>query len=570
MSIFYTYMRGLTLLYVGYRLFAYPVVLSLLSPHSRAEGPRPGSGVEPGSSGGSSHSPQPGPSGESSRPRPSSIPETGNTGLDKMTVIEETLQYMARTLALLSKDSVQPPSKRPRLDFDSSRPRSPVPNNRTGSTMFRSPSTLSLPSVGGEEREDSDEDSKWAPPSARRGWFQAPRHWNCEVVDGVAVTKLVNVPADGQPDKSFNIRFQKSGGEYFFWALPKPELQEAPESQKELVSGVPLALASLAPLASGGPSITMAGTGKRSDGCKVKSGSLSPALALSTLPTFWASKVAGDKKPNTAGACFITDPKPFKQTWPEGSDEEKVFSFLRDSDQIEMKIPGGLSSPSGLVMKEDKQARAKALGLLQATGNLDLLTSSLVAAKTSMEDSSWAVEDVGSFLGLTIKAMRGIGALFAPHARDAVREAISKRVSLREECIPKDLVSLKHQLLSLNPLNPHWWGGADEVAKIIASKPPPAEVHLKGLDQLQKWAKSTAHSKGQGQSRAQNPKQFGNKSQGGQNKGKGPNKPKGLGQASTSNNGNKKPFHGGQGKNSNNKGSSTAASNTQKDSQKRN
>ena len=471
-----------------------------------------------------------------------------------------------------AKVSPQPPRKRPRSEsVTPSRSSSPVQSHHSRDLM-PSPSSPS-PQPSGDEGDDedaSDYESGPAPPKASRGWQLCPSFWDCNTVGGVAVAKVSGVAPERQPDVVKDIVAHMNHGVTSYWFRPKGKVKYAPPSQRELVSNMPYALASITPwLLRGqqegedpGLSICLAGSGKKADGCEVVSGSISPSLSLASLSSFWSSKVAGDKRVGTGNNDFSHDPLPFKQSWPEGSIEEKVFTFLRNSQDDEGRIPGGLSVPQGHAFKKDRQARASAHRLLQASANLDLIISSLKAAHSSLE--SWSMEDVKAFLAVTIKAQEGVGALFAPHTREAVREAVSQRIALREEAIPKRLSSLRQKLLSLNPLSPYLFGGADGVSTIINSKPPPAEIDLRGLTQLVK----SSQPKGQGQNKA-NPPRSGNKNQGGKGKGKGPNKGKGQGQSTPSNN--KKPFHGGQGKNyNNNKGPSAASSGNQKAAQKRN
>ena len=52
--------------------------------------------------------------------------------------------------------------------------------------------------------------------------------------------------------------------------------------------------------------------------------------------------------------------------------------------------------------------------------------------------------------------------------------------------IPKHLSSLRQKRLSLNLLSPYLFGGAEGVSSIFNSKPPPAEIDLRGLTQLVK------------------------------------------------------------------------------------
>ena len=176
-----------------------------------------------------------------------------------------------------------------------------------------------------------------------------------------------------------------------------------------------------------------------------------------------------------------------------------------------------------------------------------------------------------TFLATTSTTSKGISSLLAPHTRDLCRTAVSQRVALREEAIPKDLSSIKPKLLSLDPLSPFLFGRSEEVSTILNSRPPPATVEIKGLAQLNNLVMSSSHSKGQGQNKGNNHRSSSHKNQAGGGRHKDSHQSKSQGHSKSSNS--KKPFHksGGQGNHKHNpKGASTSSSDDSKSTPKRN
>ena len=524
----------------------------------------------------------------SPRPTTPATPPRSRIDSDRFTRIESILQGLADRVQALS-ESPRPMAegsrKRARTDSSSSslsdasstsRP-AKVPR-RQERAMPRTPSPTPHSSEDEVEEESfSEEDpgpsGSTAPPPASRGWQLCPSFWTYDTVDGVIIATNPYVGPDHQPNVENDIASYGQGKDAKYYFRPRGKVRDLPPSQRDMVARIPQSLASLSPWVMGGQgpslSVSLAGAGRKADGCEVKDVSLTPALSLHTLPAVWASKVAGDKPSGPNRDESNNDPKPFRQIWPESSTEETTFTFLRESQGNECLVPGGLSTPSAASIKKDRQARAAAHRVLQAAANHNLLSISLRAAASS--ERVWSSDDVKTFLAAAATVSEGVGALFAPHARDLVRAAVSQRVALREEAIPKSLASVKQKLLSLDPLSPFLFGDSDAVSTIINSRPPPAEVEIKGLSQLQNLVKSSSHSKGQGQNRSSNHRSSGHKNQGGGGKSKDSRQGKSQGHSKSTTS--KKPFHkpGGQGHNKRqDKPSNSSSSDDSKPAQKRN
>ncbi|MEL7522455.1 MAG: hypothetical protein AAGJ80_12735, partial [Cyanobacteria bacterium J06553_1] len=301
-------------------------------------------------------------------------------------------------------------------------------------------------------------------------------------------------------------------------------------------------------------------------GFKVEGINLSPALALESAAKAWASAAAGDKSSGPDRDEARTDPKLLKIFWPETSTENKVFQFLQDSTSSQVILPGGLIRPSATSLKKDAQARATAHRSLQANAKVDILSYICGAAEESRRD--WSGPDFRSFVRSIKEALQGISSELSPRTRDDVRAAIGKRVSLREEAIPKDLNSLKPKLLSLDPLSPYLFGPPEEVSTIINSRPPPATVDLRGLNHVfGGFNKSGGHNKSGGRGKGHNFQSSGPKNGPGGGRGRGSNQNRYQNHSKTYSS--KKPFQNKPGtSNSYKPGSKGPATSTSSDSHK--
>ena len=465
--------------------------------------------------------------------------------------------------------SPQPPPSKSRRPSSSSSARSVRTVPRTPSPTPRA----SDDEVEGDTFSDSGSSDATAPPSASRGWRLCPSYWVCATVDGVVVATDQYAAPDDQPNVKNEITSYGHGVNKQFYYRPRGTIRHLPPTQRDKANRVPQSLASLSPWVRGGqgpcPSVSLAGYGRSTDGCEVSGVSLSPALSLDALPTVWATRVAGDKSAGPDRDETRNDPRPLRQSWPKGSAEERAFTFLQESQSNQVFVPGRLVKPSARTIAKDRQARASAYRALQVSANSDLLSYYLRAAETT--DRQWSASDFQSFISAARATSEGISALLAPYTRDLVRAAVSQRIELREEAIPKDMASVRQSLLSLDPLSPFLFGESERVATIINSIPPPATVEIKGLAQLSSLVKSSSQSKGQGQNKGTDNRHSNNKRNGGGGGGKDSHSNENQGRASSSNS--NKPFRNSGGHNhkqDDKKPSSSSSDHQNKSSQKKN
>ena len=420
----------------------------------------------------------------------------------------------SRSVSLSSSSSSRLPSRSPPRKA----PRHVAPQSYHGSSA-RTRAFSSSSSNYSDDIEDEIESvhdiepsgSASAPP-ASGNWQRIPSDWEVRPIDDSWVA-YGPPPEDGQATSSTGQRLMvpyhdleiytqrtDSGRIHFF--RPRTHSTEATRTLRERASQVPTALASLSAWAKGspspGPHIHLSGHGRRMEGCGIKGVTLSPALSLSTMSATWAAKAAGDNSTGTDRDESRGDPKPIKQTWPESSIEHKAILFLQESTRDHGILPGGLTAPAESHVKKDKEARATAHRLLQVNANMEILSGALGAAASSTR--SWSTQDVQTFISSTKTALDGISALLTPFTRDMIREAISKRVTLRQQAIPGDLDPLKSQLLGLDPLSPYFYGPRETVSTIVNSRPPPAVVEIKGLSQgtWKSQPQKGGHNKGNG------------------------------------------------------------------------
>ena len=467
-------------------------------------------------------------------------------------------------------------------------PRHVAPTYQGSSARTRVLSTSSSNAGDLDDDLESDDDPEptgsSSPPPASGGWQLTPSDWQVRPIDGswIAFGPPSEDSQEGTPSTSggpilvpyheyeiytYN---QESGPTHYF--RPRTHTSNATRTLRERANQVPAALASLSAWVKGAPapcpSVSLSGYGRRMDGCDIKGVTLSPALGLASMSAIWAAKAAGDKSSGIDRDETRNDPKPIKQTWPESSAEHKAILFLQESTRDHGVVPGGLTSPSDAVIKNDKDARATALRLLQVNADMDILSDVLGAAASSHRP--WSTQDVQTFLASTKNALDGISALLTPFTRDMVREAITQRVTLREKAIPADQAPLKPQLLNLDPLSPYLYGPRETVSTLINSRPLPTVVEIKGLTQTGNGWKPAPHKNGQGKGNGTHPSKSNNQSGGGKNKGSHQNRPNNNANQPGAN---KKTFHkpGNKGnqknynnKNSSNSGESKASSNSKK------
>ena len=460
-----------------------------------------------------------------------------------------------------SLSSSPPPKISRHSSVSSSRSTTPAPSPRARLVSFSSTSSDDVEEVG-EVEDDSWPEASTSAPSASGGWQPIPSDWSVRREDGDLVPYAPSSSGDPEavPRVEIYVHNHEDGTAFYF--RPRAQSDASGRSIGQRIKDTPRALASLTIKTLGsktpGPDILVLGHGRAVTGCGIKGVSLSPALALDSLPTVWASKAAGDKASDRDDTR--NDPKPLKHTWPEGSAEDRAAQFLQDSSLPHGILPGGLSKPSAASLKKDGQARAYANRLLQVSSNIDLLTYECDAALATERD--WSTQDTKSFIQSTKEVLEGISSLLAPATRDAARLAVAHRVALREEAIPKSLASLKPKLLGLDPLSPFLFGPPEAVSTIINSRPPPATVEIKGLTQLAGGAfKLAPHSKGNGRGKSNSGHHSGSTNRSGGGRGKGSSNSRPHHQSKQPRH-SKKPFHkpGGGGNKSSHKSSSPNSS----------
>ena len=543
------------------------------------------------------------------QPQAPVAPPPARSDSDRLTAVEEALRGLASIPAQLQAlmDSTRRPSGRESRKRDRSTSRgstsrseaaaSPRPSKSRRRSSGSSARTRQRPSSGSSSRtrprtpsptphssdeeveEDSFSDSgsgssdPTSPPSASRGWQPCPSYWVFETVDGVIVATDPDAAEEDQPNVRNEITAYVRGTVVQHYYRPRGKIRHLPPTQRDRANRISQSLASLSPWVRGGhgpcPSVSLAGYGRRSDGCEVSGVSLSPALSLASLPTVWSAAVAGDKTYGRDRDESRNDPRPLRQTWPEGSAEERAFTFLRESQSEHIIVPGRLVRPSNNSINKDRQARASAHRALQVSANAELLSHYLRAAETS--DREWSSSDFKTFIAAAAATSEGISALLAPYTRDLVRAAVAQRVVLRKEAIPKDLASLEPSLLALDPLSPFIFAESEKVATLINSVPPPTTLEIKGLAQLNNLVKSSSHSKGHGHNKNNNHHSSGHKNHGSGGRDKDAHHGKSQGHSKSSNS--RKPFHKSGGHNNQrqgNKNSSSSSSDDTKSSQKKN
>ena len=470
-------------------------------------------------------------------------------------------------------NSRSPPRKAPRHTAP------PTGQGSAARTRIYSSSSVSTEDIDDEDSSDTEPEPSGSStvPSAGRGWQPTPSDWIVKPVNGTWVAhELIDKEKEPSLDNllplnDYDIYTCTQGADTTHYFRPRAQPAPTTRTPRERASLVPAALASMSVWVKGAPapcpSVSLAGSGRRTDGCVIKDVTLSPALGLSALPTLWAARAAGDKSSNLDRDEARHDPKPTKQVWPKGSAEDKTNLFLQDSTLDHATPPAGLTTPSAATVKKDKDGRAAALRLLQVSANVDVLSCDLRAAASS--GRAWTNQDIQTLLSSTATVLEGISSLLAPVTRDKVREAVTQRVALREEAIPKDLASIKPQLLNLDPLSPYLYGPREVVSNLISSRPPPATVEIKGLDKMNNMWRSW---QGQGQTKGNGNRPSNSKSQsgGGKNKGSNQNRSQNHSKQPAAP---KKPFHksGGGGNHKSNHKSPTASSSSEsKSSSKKN
>ena len=374
-------------------------------------------------------------------------------------------------------------------------------------------------SVYASEYGDSAAEWDLPPPSERLGWRRKHDAWVVREEAGGLVGYFR--AADRKTFKPLvNMEFRKQvvhGVESLFYRVKVPSSDSALPA-KELVRRLSFALPTLAARVEGSPAskpslVPMKG-GRYGLDLVVK-GSVSSSLgSWSDLPALWAIRASGDKTgPRSTDEAQLSS-RPLRLDWEPGTSEHATVSFLRGDPSGLGPLPSSLQKPSPAVLAADKEARAQGLRLFSVSACLDLISSFLDAAVAMPQD--WSPEDCKSFFSTVAEAVKGSAALLAPLTKEVVHDAVCKRVALRAAAVPRSLSSVKQDLINLEPLSPLPYGSLEGVAAILRSRPPPAQLVLKGglEDLMRKQTRSSQASGSHGRS-SSNQKGRGGKNGGG-------------------------------------------------------
>ena len=336
----------------------------------------------------------------------------------------------------------------------------------------------------GLDASEYDEPSDWdqPPPSERLGWKPKLDTMVVQEEDGVLVG-YVKIDDDiFHPLVNLEFRQQIVRGKVSFFYRTKVLQSDAGSSPKELVRRLSYALPDLAARVEGSPAPKPSLVAKKGGrfGLELSvEGPSSPSLvSWSDLTALWAIRASGDKTGPRTAEDQLRSARPLRLDWAPGTAEQATVAFLRGDSSSTGPPPASLQKPSPAVTAADKEARDQGLRLFSVLSCLELVSSFLDAAVVMRQD--WSQEDFRSFVSTTAEAVRGSAAMLAPLVKDKVQDAVSKRVAFREAAVPKTLSSVKLDLVNLEPLSPLPYGSLEGIAAILRSRPPPAQLVLKG------------------------------------------------------------------------------------------
>ena len=331
-------------------------------------------------------------------------------------------------------------------------------------------------------------------PPLRQGWKVKPDTWVVKE-EGGALVGYYQVGEDVfQPLTTLEFRRHDSlEGPVYYYRLKVPSsdpMASARDRVRRLSSALPTLAARVAGSPAAHPTVVPKKPGRFGVGLEVGGPPLPSLLSWSGLASLWSIRAAGDKTGPRDREEQRSDSRPFSIEWAPGSPEQAAFSFLGAFAPVQGSLPSSLQKPPAAVLKDDVDARAEAHRLVSVSSCLDVLSSILRAAVAMPQE--WSSSDSRSFVSAVADAVEGSAALLAPQTRDKVREAVTKRVALREAAVTKALESSRADLVNLEPLSPFLYGSQEGVAGIIRARLPPAQVELKGsmVDLLRRQSSS--------------------------------------------------------------------------------
>ena len=336
----------------------------------------------------------------------------------------------------------------------------------------------------GFDASEYDETSEWdqPTPSERLGWRRKHDNWVVREDEGVLMGYVKIEDGTFQPLVNLEFRKQIVRGRVSFFYRSRVPQSDSWSSPKELVRRLSYALPNLAARVEGSPapkpSLVANKGGRFGLELLVGDPSSPPLVSWSDLPALWAIRASGDKTGPRAAEDQLRAARPLRLDWAPGTAEQATVAFLRGDSSSTGPPPASLQKPSPAVSAADKEARDQGLRLFSVLSCLELVSSFLDAAVVLRQE--WSQEDFRSFISTAAEAVRGSAAMLAPLVKDKVQGAVSKRVAFREAAVPKALSSVKLDLVNLEPLSPLPYGSLEGIAAILRSRPPPAQLVLKG------------------------------------------------------------------------------------------